>query len=504
MGKKKFIDKKKSATFHLFARDSSDPNYTETSDGANDRVFVRVDNNPFSLNDEEEEDHEEDPNSIFADAPEEEDVGGGFGREFCSGAAKPPLPDHVRREILVLGFPDDGYNYLTHMREIRNAGGGSAYYENPRTRLDLVPRDVKAYDATKVQIKPADEGDSGDSRIYDVASKSVNVRPQKAIDPDVSALLDDSDLSQFASDDEDLEEDFVVRANLPGEGEILEEDSEVTNRVINEFVAFDNQLVKAKDYSVDEKSRDRNLLDEQFDILVQQEYATDDDDGYNDDDSYNGDDGYNGCLAVEEEESIREKFKILGNEKDDLELGDKYELPPDDILHRTSEYGKKYENESEDEQVIIAEESSDESEQWDCDTIVSTYSNLDNHPGRIGAPDMSRKKKLADTVSRALTSTSQVISLGGKEKLPLDFLPRSKTAIKEKVQTTSEVKAQPQRTRQHGQETKEEKKERKAAIKEERREARKMKKEMKGLYHHEAQRAQRAAALSAPSSIRIM
>lgn len=58
------------------------------------------------------------------------------------------LREEVRREILELGLPDDGYNYLTHLREIRNEGGGSAYYENPRARFDLVPLDVKVYVCT--------------------------------------------------------------------------------------------------------------------------------------------------------------------------------------------------------------------------------------------------------------------------------------------------------------------------------------------------------------------
>lgn len=48
MGKKKFIDKKKSVTFQLLARDTSDPVYNE--DPENDRVFVRVDNNLVSIN----------------------------------------------------------------------------------------------------------------------------------------------------------------------------------------------------------------------------------------------------------------------------------------------------------------------------------------------------------------------------------------------------------------------------------------------------------------------
>lgn len=143
---KKFIDKKRSATFQLLSRDSRDPSFAADAPGG-DRVFVRVDNNPFSVETFGDECGDEDPDSIFADAPDDvegSEGAGGFGSLVgTSTAKKQQLPEHVRREILELGFPDDGYNYLLHLREIRNTGGGSAFYQNPKTRLDLVPKDVK-------------------------------------------------------------------------------------------------------------------------------------------------------------------------------------------------------------------------------------------------------------------------------------------------------------------------------------------------------------------------
>ena len=157
MGKKKFIDKKKSATFQLLARDSSDPNYQDSP--GHDRIFIRVDNNPYSIDGilNETEDHSgpkhyaDDPDSIFADAPddiddEEDDrvIESRSSSHLSIGAtSKAPLPDHIRREILELGFPDDGYNYLTHLREIKYTGGGSAFYHNSKARLDQLPLDVK-------------------------------------------------------------------------------------------------------------------------------------------------------------------------------------------------------------------------------------------------------------------------------------------------------------------------------------------------------------------------
>ena len=119
-----------------------------------------------------------------------------------------------------------------------------------------------------------------------MASKSVGVRVQKVVDPEVAALLDDSDLSRFGSDAEDLEEDFVVRANIPEGGEDLDADvegSEVVNEVTSGYVRYGgdrenllgcgrvekamNVLVEARGYFGDEKQRARRPLDEQFDSV---------------------------------------------------------------------------------------------------------------------------------------------------------------------------------------------------------------------------------------------
>ena len=153
MGKKKFIDKKKAATFQLFARDSSDPNF----DGA-DQVFVRVDNSPYSIDNFLAENKcssnsrfDDDHNSIFADAPDDTEDGddGSFGNSlhfgggfFCETSSG-PLPEDVRREILELGFLDDGYNYLLHLREIKSTVNGSGFFQNPKARLNQLPHDVK-------------------------------------------------------------------------------------------------------------------------------------------------------------------------------------------------------------------------------------------------------------------------------------------------------------------------------------------------------------------------
>nr|XP_043617750.1 protein LTV1 homolog [Erigeron canadensis] len=495
--KKKFIDKKKAATFQLISRDSSDPNYSEDPSG--DRVFIRVDGNssdkPF---------FDDDDNGIFDDADEDnETVTEG---RLPSGSS---LPDDVRREILELGFPDDGYNYLSHLREIRPSG---SFYQNPKARPDQLPRDVKAYDASRIEISKANDEESYKKSIYGVAMKTVPVRIQKAIDPEVAALLDDSDDSRFGSDVEDLEEDFVVNANLPDESEDVELDNKVTSvggSIVNikedECGSYYPRAtnVTSSETMAGARPRERRPLDEQFDMLEIQEYGTDSEDEY--DHAASEDYEYHESLAEKVSQVPLEldgEYKLLSSDK-------KIEEPVTletvvDLRPRCIQYAEQYENEDEnDKEDVFLEESSDESEKWDCETIITTYSNLDNHPAKISAPGGRRKKKLTETVDKAFSAPAHVIALKGKEKLPVDFLPRRTTAAEvEKDKIKPKNVQQPKKI--IGQESKEEKKERKAAVKEEKREARRAKKDMKGLYKSESQQAQKVAAFTGPSSIHLM
>ncbi|PWA55281.1 hypothetical protein CTI12_AA428980 [Artemisia annua] len=502
--KKKFIDKKKAATFQLISRDTSDPLYTD--DPSNDRVFVRVDNNseaPFF-----DDDVDSEGDGIFDDAPEE------------GGPSRPRLlPDEVRREIVELGFPDDGYNYLSHLREIKAA---SEFYHNPKAKFEQLPSDVKAYDASRIEVSKADDEESYKNKIYGVAVKTVPVRIQKAIDPEVAALLDDSDNSRFGSDVEDLEEDFVLNANLPDESEDLElnkmptlaEYSNVNNNEeeYNTFYSQDNINEGGNRNLVGEKPRERRPLDEQFDLLELQEYGTDSEDEY--EKATSEDYEYHDSLAVKLNDTSLEdaiktiemdgKYKVLSHDKNTEEEEPISLETAADLRPRCIQYAEQFENDNEnDKEDVFLEESSDESEGWDCETIITTYSNLDNHPGKIEAPGGRRRKKLTETVNKAFTAPTHVIALKGKEKLPVDFLPH-RTSGTEAVKDNSKPKDVQQPKKKVGAESKEEKKERKAAVKEEKREARRAKKDLKELYKSESHQAQKVAAFTGPSSIHLM
>lgn len=161
---------------------------------------------------------------------------------------------------------------------------------------------------------------------------------------------------------------------------------------------------------------------------------------------------------------------------DELELQGKYRVPGDtkhghqektkvtelddssEVIRRCVEYAERYLNESQDEEVFV-EESSDESEVWDCETIVSTYSNLDNHPGRIQAPE-NPKKRLPKIFPGDSVAKNNMIALRGREKLPVDYLP-NKRRTAERVKTSVSVSNEKPKRRPHTEESKEEKKERK-------------------------------------------
>ena len=196
-----------------------------------------------------------------------------------------------------------------------------------------------------------------------------------------------------------------------------------------------------------------------------------------DNDSDDEDAGYmsaeDGCLAAK----IGDALKPYG--LNNLELEHKYRVPGDlenghqgadvdaeldlssDVIQKCVQYAEKYCNESEDDkEVVLIEESSDESEGWDCETIVSTYSNLDNHPGKIQAPE-NLKKRLPKSFPGDSIFKGNVIALRGKEKLPVQFLPHNKRAVEEEKTAVKTSGPDRQKRRPHGEESKEEKKERK-------------------------------------------
>ncbi|BBN20026.1 protein LTV1 [Marchantia polymorpha subsp. ruderalis] len=575
MGKKKFIDKKKSATFTLIYRESEADDTSE----APSRIFTRVDGGDgyvkgFSDDDpryfmqsecgdgpgdrdaiEEGSDGEEfdsdgEEESRFDDADEEsgeEDVAPAPKKRSSAPAAaiRKGLSAEKRRELIEMGYPDDGYDYLQHMRKIGTSGVGS-FVPATRVELNSLRADVKAYDATKVQVQPTDE-DSKDAERKAIELVSSNTRPVRkpllkegVLDKDIIAALEDSDGSQFDSADE-LEDEFVILANdgveergstangASASGRSLNAGPKAKQSHVEES---DEDFDSDGDYDVDgvdfpRKERQVRVLDEQFETLALREYDINDFGELDEDDpttrGRSDISEFSSVLSefLTDKQYCKERYETPAEEikkevltipsAADRAIGSSFDKDAkssmiihsgvdDAVIRKTLEYR------SDDDKEVVTEEASDEEkEHWDCETIVSTLSNLDNHPGKISAPGpMKHRIKLQDLEK----SDTGIIRLGGKQKLPLDYLPKRALApVKEDeklaVSGKSEPSSEAKKTLSRAGETPEEKKARKAAIKEERRQARAGKKALKLVYREDAHRAQRGAAVMGPSSIHL-
>lgn len=218
MGKKKsFINKKKAATFSLVFRDSSDA--PAEGEEAPDRIFVRSDGRDDTAP------GFEDAASRWGEGSEFPTEDGQFSeagrppglegfRQLFWGAPRKPLPEHVRKEIIEMGFPDDGYDYTQHMRELRGGGVG-AIAVTPEFNLRA---DVRAYNARSVRVRPAEE----DELLAEVEA-AEGVKPiaklgANALDADILKLLEESGSEGGDDEEQELEDDFVIAANM-GDGD---------------------------------------------------------------------------------------------------------------------------------------------------------------------------------------------------------------------------------------------------------------------------------------------
>lgn len=100
-----------------------------------------------------------------------------------------------------------------------------------------------------------------------------------------------------------------------------------------------------------------------------------------------------------------------------------------EVIHQYFEYADKSEIGTLNEDVVVLEESSAELNELDCETTVSTYSNLDSHAGKIEAPENTGRKRFSEIVSRPLSAINTVISIQGKVKISVKHLPCGKNLI---------------------------------------------------------------------------
>ncbi|KAJ1292057.1 hypothetical protein BS78_02G362900 [Paspalum vaginatum] len=340
---------------------------------ASDRVFVRVDDNSYSVPGFADDEGPSSHTAVAGDGEPSDDDGGG-------GA----LPDHVRREILELGLPDDGYDYLSHLRELRPSlspfgGGGSSavFLPSRRPARSGLRADVKAYDLSGAS--------AGCGEVAVVAAS----RAEEAIDLDVAKLLDGSDLPVVESGGEDLEEDFVFLANQADQEQKVEEEESVARG----------------------KEKSLQLPREQFDSLDLEEYA----------------DERDGCNVKDvEHELSHEVLRKLKPPHSENFGADKKQKDPQYLAQRTLEstehivasstaiferagHAERYELREEEQATLVPE--------------ISNRSVATNSATMVSGSYLDVKKKFPK-FPPGETSMKKSIIRKGVEKLPAGYLPQ--------------------------------------------------------------------------------
>ncbi|XP_038673033.1 protein LTV1 homolog isoform X1 [Scyliorhinus canicula] len=451
--KKPFIQKKSSVTFHLVHRSQKDPLVADEK--APQRVLLPTER---------------------ADAQKRKEEERKYGVFF-----------------------DDAYNYLQHLKEVSPVAElvpSSLPLKEDQDTLTSgdgqLEEKVQQIPTHSINL-PSSVFASEFEEETGLLNKAAPVRgPRLDLDPDIVAALDDD----FDFDDPDniLEDDFVVKAVAKGSEEDAQahsdddeewedtedEDCDSTGALSDdggsriasnegrerEFPFLEEETrsrftTYSMTSSVIRRNEQLTLLDDRFEKLFE-EY---------DDDEIGALDHHEleGCIQVDSTR-LNEVISDYHTQKaKDCQM-------PDDLGPRGDVLLKEVEEEKEETEMLVIEEPT---EQWDCESILSTYSNLYNHPKLITDPPKLNQIKVSK-----------------KTGVPLDVLPKRNLTAKqlERLETINisdlpRVSTQP-RPRD---ESKSERKIRKQTIKGERKERRMEKKANRDAFKLEKTRQEQVA-----------
>lgn len=288
-------------------------------------------------------------------------------------------------------FFDDDYDYLQHLRD---AGQQVVHWEPVEPRQKSKTDEKKE---SKIQLPSsvfASEFEE-DEGLLRRALPSKGPRPDW--DPDVVAALDED--FNFEDPDNQLEDNFMELAMKEGEEECEEEEDD------REWTDYDSNEADQSD-----------IDDEELDDLGPLR-------GFGMEETRSRFTEYSMTSSVirrnEQLTLLDDKFEKFYEQYDDLEVGaldcDDIEgtLDPNDEMllqfatefkkeHKATPYEKSLDierlvklqmkDESSEEEMVELEVSDDEEKKWDCQSILSTYSNLYNHPKMIVEPSKRKGK----------------------------------------------------------------------------------------------------------------
>ncbi|NXU48782.1 LTV1 protein, partial [Turnix velox] len=452
--KKPFIDKKNAVTFHLVHRSQRDP--LAADDTAPQRVLLPT---------------------------------------------QKVYEEQRRKEQRKYGvFFDDDYDYLQHLKE---ASGPSELVPSVRGRQSRIVVTSEGHIEDEIERVPASSIKLPSSVFASEFEEDVGLLnkaapvsgPRLDFDPDIVAALDDD--FDFDNPENILEDDFVLRANGPQKGqsdakdedewEDMEEDSDekdscssdkdydsegsLSDDEVNgqpkEFLFMQEETrSRFTDYSMSSSVIRRNeqltLLDDRFEKFFEQ--FDEDEIGALDNVEL---EGYINTDNARLQEVLNDYYKEKAKNCVKLDT-----LEPYDDLD--SPANEESEEEKEEIVAVVIEESK---EKWDCESILSTYSNLYNHPSLIKEPPKPKPIKISQ-----------------KTGIPLHILPQKGLTAKqiERMQMINDSDLPRASTQPRSKdESKEDRKARKQAIKEERKERRMEKKANKMAFKLEKTRQEK-------------
>lgn len=472
--KKKFIDKKKAVTFQLVHRSQKDP--LAADDEAPQRVLV-------PLNEPQQE-------VITQESPHE--------REMRLS----------KQKLYGVGFDDD-YDYMQHLREPEKQTTILIPKSNRVTFQEATDQEICHDDAAEEMTEVLkDGGQSASIMIPTVvfASKEEEdigmlhraippTGPQVEWDPDVVAAMDED--FDFEDPENFIEDDFILKATDEVD-ETMQDSDEIDENYSGSEDAGSWMSDIDKDEFAGEETRSRftqysmsssvlprtehlSLLDDQFEKF----YETYDDDKIGD----LGQVEIDGGVPVDniaQEDAIK---MLLGIRDETTKSTDTpcLKTVPEENEHNEGVDSGSSSDDSDDHDHMVKLTKEIPKENWDCESILSTYSNIYNHPKLIKDPPkpikLSKKTGIPlDTLStRGLTAKQLKILDLENECIDNNSSMRVHTISESSNLTVAS------NIRQKN-ETKEEKIARKQAVKDMRRERRMEKKATKVAFRQEKDR----------------
>ncbi|XP_014278063.1 protein LTV1 homolog [Halyomorpha halys] len=366
--------------------------------------------------------------------------------------------DSNEEEKLKYGiYFDDDYDYMQHLRE---RGGG---------QVALASQSIVSKTKQKKGISlPSSVFQSDVEEKVGVLNKAAPQGLTLDFDPDLPEVLAAMETASENPNDDWLDDDFVMKANEGDDagsegGDEMFSDEDEYDEERDELMSLEREETKSRftEYSMTSSVMRRNeqltLLDDRFEELFA-EY----------------DDSEIGALDTEEiegyvepETNVLEKFiKDFDciNSREDI-------VPQRPILYEDG-------NSSSEENFEYLEVKP--KEKWDCESVLSTYSNIYNHPKIIDAPQSKIKiNSMGVPVNKNKLTASALAkhdgSKGNKATGPGSIASAiSLLSIRSKNETPIEKKSRKKAFRDHKRERRIERKLNTEAFKDEKRKMEKM------------------------------